>query len=320
VKTALQQDLADFALRKTALASAETFAGMRRDILAAVRYARLTPTGKLKSVELKTALADVKTAVRRLPEFLEAPARLVGELRAPLNRLRALYTEKFMAAFDRLAAGAAQAGETIRAARTGRAARTLNALNSIDALPQVDIAALEKDADALAAGLFPRGLSPNQVKAALQGTPYPEGCERIIEEEAELAKQNRRSGKTAEQLFETALLDQAEMLIHPKCRRRLEKGTPDAFIAALRAAGDAGALAEVLKTELPAHPEKADILNRRLGALRITPVKLADFTPDTVLTDQEDIPRVVAQFRRFLEDRMGPAKKRGAVVLKIDPS
>ncbi len=320
VKTALHQDLADFARRKTALASAETFAGVRRDILAAVRYARLTPKGKLKSAELNTALAEVKAAVGRLPDFLDAPARLVSELLAPLNRLRGLYTEQFMAAFDRLAAGAAQAEEMVRVATTGRAALALNALNRVDALPRIDAAALEKDARGLAAGLFPRGLSPNQVKAALQTTPFPEGCERLIAEEAELAKQNRRIEEAAALLFDAALLGRAEMLIHPKCRRLLEKEKPDAFISSVLAAGDAAALAGVLKTELAAHPEKADLLNRRLMTLKITPVKLTDFTPDMILADQEDIPRVVAQFRRFLENRMGPPKKRGAVVLKIEPS
>lgn len=299
----------DLATRRAEIAQSATFYGYRDRLRSAAQYARWAaalPELPADPVlrDAATALAQTHARLGDLRPYLESEIRLRNELLEPAETAIESYGARYLHAFEQVSARAEQSREAL-AALTGSADfRALGRLARVlqlggDLRPAVQAAAQQAAAD-----LFPAGLSRAAVQQGLRAWPQPSNCPLTLANAEDWLRRADEAVARGQAALEAALLEKARLLHSSALRERLAQHAGEPFIAALLAAADAPALAEVLRATLGAdplpEPDPVALLARALKQLQVRKLRLRDFAPGKRTLERADVDALVAEFRAFL--------------------
>jgi hypothetical protein len=314
-----QAETDDLATRRAETLQAERLYGYRDQLRAAARYAAV---GQIANLPYINPLLDkVRAGLSRLPELMTNETRLAMELLDPAREAIASYTVRYLQAFDAVTARAEAARDEIAGLTSASAYRALTRLASVSALgadpgPAL-AAALRAAADD--PDLFPAGLTRAAVERELRERPQPPGCPLTLGNAEDWLSRADAVVERARGLVQAALLDKASLLTSPALRERLAQGAGEPFVDGLLAAETAEAVAgylaqtfEVSETSKVSDP--VELLRRYLKRLRVRKVRLAEFRPGKRTIERGDVDGVVAEFRRFLLDRLAAGEDELPVV------
>jgi hypothetical protein len=129
-----------------------------------------------------------------------------------------------------------------------------------------------------------------------------------------------KMAESAETMTRAALARKLELFLNPAIRRRLEQGRKEPLIDALLACKTADDVQAVLAPAVVKSDEAVAVVNRWLKEIVVTKVRLADFRPSLATVEREQVPQVVHEFQRFLEEKFAamPDGKDSLPVLQLE--
>lgn len=317
-KQACPEDVDDLKARKAEIESAEKFAERDRDIRTAANYAELIVAEEPLKKDLKPHLKRVRKSMGQLGLLMADPAKLVADLQEPLDKIRETYSTRYIQVFDKVISEMESSRTTVQSAIDGGAAQSLTALNRVKALHEVNLDVLREQVESSLEELLPADLKAHAVRAELKETPFPRDCGNLIAEAGGWLDKAKDVAGQAVEVFRVQVERHAAMLQSTQLRQLLEQGKGDPFVAEILGARNKPALADLLVAELSADPGKVKVLNKYLKKIRVKRVKLSDFDAGMETIGPEDLDKVVAAFRKFLQDQLGEQKSGESTMLTID--
>ncbi len=181
--------------------------------------------------------------------------------------------------------------------------KTLKMLEKIDALQPVISDRVEKELERLTDKIFTCSSSRVSIEEQIRRGPIHE-CDLSFENAAHYLNEIDDTNKQLVSIFNTAFNRKLEIFTNQTIRERLEQGRSEPAIEGLLNAKTVDEIKKYLVKECIKNPSIIDTIQRYLKRIQMKTVKLADFKPSITMVESKQIPAIVQEFQKYLEDEL----------------
>jgi hypothetical protein len=270
--------------------------------------------------ELQLLQAQQKDLAEKLTDlrpFIDSEVRLktelIGKIPADAQETGTLgalvrdFTTQYDAMFSNTTFVIDQSRGQVQALLTGTEFKAFQTLEGVSALQPGTSDALSADLNGIEQRMFDPGpVSKSSIDGELQSKPaHSSGL--TFANAAEKVRAAEEGATQAATIYDEALNKKLSIFLSPSVRTRLEQGRSEAVIEKLLSCKTPDEVRKLLLPEAEQNPGIVQTINRYLKKISVLVVKMEDFHPtlDTVEKDQVDT--VVAEFKKYLQDRLREA-------------
>lgn len=197
--------------------------------------------------------------------------------------------------------------------------KALRMLEKIDALQPAVSDEVERRLEGLTDTIFACPSSRGSIEEQIKRGPVHE-CGLSFEDAADHLNEIAETSEKANSIFNSAFNGKLEIFTNQTIRERLEQGKAEPAIAGLLKAKTVEEIRSYLVKECMKNPSIIEVIQRYLKRIQMKTVKLADFKPSITTVEKQQIPAVVQEFQKYLEDELkGMEKEKDSLpMLKLE--
>ncbi len=186
--------------------------------------------------------------------------------------------------------------------------KALKMLETIDALQPTVSDEIEQKLTRLSEMVFACPSSRGSIEEQIRRGPVHE-CGLSFQNASEHLTEIAGTAADADSIFNVAFNGKLEIFMNPTIQERLEQGKSEPIIAGLLKAKTVDEVRGYLVKECIKNPSIIDIIQRYLKRIQMKKVRIADFKPSITTVEKQQIPTVVQEFQKYLEDELQGVEK-----------
>jgi hypothetical protein len=306
------------------------FVSYEADLLAGCAYRDRPIPDQADLKALRRAQSRVAEKLARPQPYIDSEVRLRTDLLGPpvaqpgdaetIWGLIREYTATYAAWHDTVLDRLDDQCKRINAVVTGDELRGLEILEGVSALQPPVTPELRADLNELERSIFTCS-SPSRASIQDQLRRGPiHSCGLAFDDGQSYVAAARALAEKAEQLVSVAVLSKMQVFHNPAIRERLAQATHEPAIAALLACSTPDETRRYLIAACLTDSAIIGLINRYLRRIVVKRVSLSAFRPSSSTVERGQVAQVVADFQRFLEDRLSEIETDGDTlpVLQIE--
>ena len=181
--------------------------------------------------------------------------------------------------------------------------KALKMLEKIDALQPAVSDDIEQELTRLSNIVFVCSASRGSIEEQIRRGPV-HVCGLSFQNASEHLTEIDGTASQAMNIFNMAFNGKLEIFTNPTIRERLEQGKDEPAIAGLLKAKTLDEIRAYLIKECIKNPSIVETIQRYLKRIQMKTVRLADFKPNITTVEKQQIPSVVKEFQKYLEDEI----------------
>lgn len=258
--------------------------------------------GKLSS--LQTYIDSEVILKTELMGKIPAEENETGTFGALIREYKTVYTALHDAVIGRVEACRNDIADIL----TSDDMKALKMLEKIDALQPAISDEVERKLSNLSETVFSCSSSRGSIEEQIRRGPVHE-CGLSFQTASERLSEIADTAVDASNIFNTAFNGKLEIFMNPTIRERLEQGKTEPAITGLLKAKDLNEIRAYLVKECINDPSLIDVIQRYLKRIQMKKVRIADFKPSITTVEKQQIPNVVQEFQKYLEDELKGMEK-----------
>ncbi len=307
-----QKEIDDLANRLKDYDNLKNFLAHERDLETFQAYISYDIPDMDELLGLKEVQKSLAEKIKAIKPYVDSEVRLKAEIlgtgqqgeSGTLSAMIRDYSTLYTAMHDNLNSCLEEAHQDIDNILNGDELKALGIMEKIAAMPKGEHDQVKKNINKLAEGIFS---CPNSSRASVDralrtgpihdcGITFANAI--VKQQDAELLVNG------AGAILEESLARRMEILLSPGIQERLQQGKGDHNINSMLGIKTVQALSHYLVPALVQEPSLVDSINKYLKKIVVKQVKISDFKPGTRTVEQENLVRVVSEFREFLEKQL----------------